>query len=112
MTPQNWLSVIGWEGLYEVRADGAVRSVSRTVVRRDGSLQRFRSVALSPQVNAKGYLIVRLSDASNDRRRMARVHRLVAEAFIPNPLGLPEVPAKPLTLPSPRDSQGHSSSQA
>jgi hypothetical protein len=40
-------------------------------------------------INTKGYLVVRLSSPS--KRATARIHRLVADAFIENPDNLPEV---------------------
>lgn len=86
-----WKSVVGWEGIYEVSNFGQVRSISRLIARQDGSTQRFRQCILSPRKNSTGYLIVTLSDLSNGRRATVRVHRLVAEAFIPNPMSLPEV---------------------
>ena len=39
--------------------------------------------------NGKGYMCVNLND--NDKRRSCKKHRLIAEQFIPNPDGLPEV---------------------
>ena len=44
---------------------------------------------LAPQEDNKGYLRVRLS--LHDRKTTAKVHRLVAVAFIPNPKGKPQV---------------------
>lgn len=86
-----WKPVVRWEGLYEVSNLGRVRSVSRLIKKQDGSLQRFRAHLLTARKNGTGYLTVSLSDLSNGRKATARVHRLVAEAFIPNPLALPEV---------------------
>jgi hypothetical protein len=64
----NWKPVVGWSR-YEVSDSGELRNV--TGGRRVGQW-------LSDQ----GYALARLSGP----RRMVRVHRLVAEAFIPNPL--------------------------
>nr|DAM38419.1 MAG TPA: homing endonuclease [Caudoviricetes sp.] len=86
-----FLPVVGWEGIYQVNDGGDVLSIPRVILRRDGSKQRFKGKKLKPFLNEAGYLVVRLSDASNGRREVARVHRLVAEAFIPNPNAKPEV---------------------
>lgn len=65
-----------FEQLYAVTSDGRVYS--------------FRSKKfLSPRSNPQGYLFVALCDRG--RRQDRAIHRLVAEAFIPNPLHLPEV---------------------
>ncbi len=38
-----------------------------------------------------GYKLISLTEWQEQKRKVFRVHRLVAEAFLPNPLGLPEV---------------------
>lgn len=81
--------VVGWEGFYEVSDAGEVFSISRTVVRSDKTIQTWKAKQLRAMVNSKGYLVVRLSRPSH--RKVARVHRLVAEAFLPNLASLPEV---------------------
>ncbi|MDR4579267.1 NUMOD4 domain-containing protein [Klebsiella pneumoniae] len=86
-----FLPVVGWEGIYQVNECGDVISLPRVILRRDGTKQRFNGGPLKQFLNTNGYCVVRLSDASNGRREIARVHRLVAEAFLPNPYGKPEV---------------------
>lgn len=59
----------GYEGLYAVTRDGRVWS--------------FRSKKfLKPRENYKGYLLVCL--CGKEKNKHAQIHRLVAEAFIPN----------------------------
>lgn len=48
-----------------------------------------RNKALSPFLHRKGYLMVTLFNKG--KRRNIYVHRLVAEAFIPNPLNKPTI---------------------
>lgn len=86
-----WRSVVGWEAIYEVSDAGEVRGCVRTLSKRDGTTQRIRARSLCQTKQSAGYLLVRLSDTTSGRRVQARTHRLVADAFIPNPTGRPEV---------------------
>lgn len=80
--------VVGYGGEYEVSNWGQVRSVERTVFQK-GGVWRYQSYVLSQDVNKRGYHRVVLS--KGNRRRTANVHRLMAEAFLPNPENLPMV---------------------
>ena len=73
-----WKPVKGFAGLYEVSNKGNVRSLKWY----GGSKVR----ELSQAENKKGYRQVNLC---NGKGNMRYVHRLVAEAFIPNPNNLP-----------------------
>lgn len=86
-----WRKVVGWENMYEVSDTGLVRSIDRSVFKRNGVLQNFKGKQLNSWLNSNGYPLVRLSDSTNNRRWMASCHVLVATAFIPNPLNKPEV---------------------
>lgn len=82
-----WKSIVGWEGFYDVSSFGRVRSLRR--IGNDGRLIKERIMRLS---RTRGdYLTVMLKDASTRRKKRYRVSRLVAEAFIPNPLKLEQV---------------------
>lgn len=72
-----WKDVVGFEGLYKVSNYGRVFSVRSNII-------------LKPNVNnrGQGYLQVGLHDGKNHTKP---IHRLVAEAFIPNPNGYPQV---------------------
>lgn len=72
----------GYEGLYEISETGEVFSKVTTASRRKGKLKPF--------VNVGGYLRVNLYDISGNPTKKY-IHRLVAEAYIPNPHGFPAV---------------------
>lgn len=76
-----WRDIEGFEGLYQVSNLGNVKSL--------GNNKNKKEKILKPSKNIWGYLQVWLI---KDGRRYAKtVHRLVAEAFIPNPDNLPEI---------------------
>ena len=74
-TTEEWRDVKGYEGKYQVSNKGNVRT-----------FQRDRSMLMKLK-DWFGYKVVMLWN--NKVRKDAKVHRLVAEAFIPNPDNLP-----------------------
>lgn len=87
---ERWLPVSGFETRYEISNFGRVRSVERIVRQRYPSgvmsNRRVRSKILALNTWGAQYpgITLRYEDGSGVR---AMVHRLVAEAFIPNPDG-------------------------
>lgn len=77
MMKELWKPIAGYEGLYQVSNHGNVRS-----------LFRYKKT-LKPWAIGTGYLMVYLSKGKS--RRAFLVHRLVANAFIPNPENKPQV---------------------
>lgn len=81
-----------YEGMYQVSSDGRIMSLGRFVV--NGRKGRKLPQYVPPcerkcSLHGTGYLTIRL--ANQGVVCTHRVHRLVAKAFIPNPLGLPFV---------------------
>lgn len=76
-----WKSITDYEGLYEVSNLGRVKSL--------GNNKSRKEKILKPAKDRKGYLYVIL--CRNGKVKNFKVHRLVAEAFLPNPEGFPEV---------------------
>ena len=85
MTEEIWRPIVGYEGLYEVSSYGRVRSLDRY-----DNKNHFRKGLIMKQNNdGRGYMSVIL--CLNGKIKKYLVHRLVAQAFIPNPDNLPEV---------------------
>lgn len=83
-----WKPVAGYEGYYEVSDAGDVRSIDRIVKKWDGE-KLSRGRVLAPSVNLQGYLFVELFRDGIGKPKT--IHRIVAEAFIPNPTNLPQI---------------------
>ena len=73
-----WKNVVGYEGLFSVSNLGNVRN------EKTGSI-------LKQYVNKRKYCLISLSCDNWKTRKTYRVHRLVAEAFIPNPNNHPYI---------------------
>lgn len=66
---------------YEVSNYGKVRSLDRSIKKKDGKIYNIKGRMLSLINNGDGYNQVSLGRS----QKSVRVHRLVAESFLPNP---------------------------
>ena len=82
-----WKSIEGFEDLYEVSNLGRVKTLGKTVTYKDGRVYTYPEKIIN-QIMARGYYYVNLRRLDKSREYWA-VHRIVAEAFIPNPEHLP-----------------------
>ena len=73
-----WKDIKEYEEIYQVSTLGNIYSVRR-------------GRELKQMIHMHNYLLVDLYNGGKKTRKMKRVHRLVAEAFIPNPLNKREV---------------------
>lgn len=76
-----WKDIKGYEGRYQVSNMGRVKSLNYHRERKEK--------LLNPSEDSYGYLIVLLY--KDGKRKLAKVHRLVAETFLNNPDNLPSI---------------------
>ena len=88
-----WRDIENYEGLYQVSNFGQIRSIDRLVKQRLG-VRLAKGQILKPAQNPKGYFAVSL--CKENKAHTFTVHRLVANAFIPNPDNLATVNHKNL----------------
>lgn len=88
-TYEIWKDIEDYEGWYQVSNTGRVRSVDRVVQHADGISSTLKGRVLKPRSDKCDYLVVHL--CKDGKRTTKTAHRLVAQAFIPNPEGLPQV---------------------
>ena len=86
---EEWKAIQGYEGIYEVSNFGNVRSLPRYKRGNFDSKVFIEGKTIKQVKNNRGYYIVQLS--KNNKVKNFSVHRLVAEAFIPNPNNFPQV---------------------
>lgn len=73
-----WKNIEGYEGMYQVSNEGRVKS-----------LKFGKEKIMKPNKDRNGYLNINLR--KDEKRRIFAIHRLVAQAFLPNPNNYEEV---------------------
>ena len=82
MIEEIWKPVVGYEGLYEVSSYGRVRSLDKYVKYKSKGYRLHRGRILTGSISRCGYIMCHIR--VNEVSKYYLVHRLVAEAFIPN----------------------------
>jgi len=96
MEKETWKPVTGYEGLYEISSHGKVKRLEKQTKFGDNSkkLTTLEEKILKSNINTRGYRQIGIYKKIEGERKvkMARVHRLVAQAFIgENPIDKPQV---------------------
>lgn len=84
-----WEPIANTDNVYWVSSLGRVRSIDRIISYSDGRKELKEGSEIIGSVTRNGYRIVGLT--VNKIRKYYTVHRLVAEAFIPNPENKPQI---------------------
>ncbi len=86
---------MGYEGRYQVSNIGRIKSLGRMVYSghnyQSARYQPTRILQIMTHVRDSYELINLYDSKSNPKNRTAKVHRLVGDAFIPNPKNYPEI---------------------
>lgn len=90
---EKWKDISGYEGLYRISNKGNIKRMPKNIYNNsllgNNKYYKCKEKILTPHDNGGGYYIVTLT--KNRKRKTLKVHRLVAETFIPNPENKPQV---------------------
>ena len=87
---EEWKNVVGYEKLYIISNLGRVKSLERYRYDKRNGNRLYKEKLLRFSRGCRGYLQVNLSRKSTGKNTIT-IHRLVATAFIFNPLNKPQV---------------------
>jgi hypothetical protein len=88
MQNEIWKRIKGYENYY-ISNKGNVLNVYKKAIKRNSKEKEISFRLLKTSADSCGYHLVSLY--KNKTNKSFKVHRLVAEAFIPNPKGLPQI---------------------
>jgi hypothetical protein len=86
-----WLPLKGYEGLYEGSNWGRIKSLRRTIKTKDRKQKTVKESILNPSIDGAGYYSVTLQPKDGHKKITQKLHRLIANTFIPNPENLPQL---------------------
>ena len=83
-----WKDIKDYEGLYQVSNLGRVKSLEKVIVQKNRTFVKKEKI-LKSNMNQYGYLYVNLYHYKKGKGNL--IHRLVGNAFIPNPNNKPTI---------------------
>lgn len=78
-----WKDIVGYENHYQVNELGQIRTLKNSSLQKAGTI-------LKSQINKKNGYVYQMV-YKDGKQKLLRVHRVVANAFLPNPNNLPQV---------------------
>lgn len=84
---EKWVDIIGFENKYQISNFANVRSIDCPKINKNGHTFTRKGKLLKTSVNEFGYKVIVFH--FNYKSKSKFIHRLIAEAFIPNPGNLP-----------------------
>ena len=89
MENEVWRDIEGFENKYQISNYGRVKSLSRIRKNKGNSVATIKERILKGKSDKDGYIEYALCIGSHKKMKFFRAHRLVAQAFIPNPNNYP-----------------------
>lgn len=89
MEQEIWRDVVGYEGIYLISSLSNLKSIDRVIKMKNGESFFRKGRNITIRKNNFGYYETRL--CKNGSKKSVFLHRVIAEAFIPNPDNLPQV---------------------
>ena len=91
MNEEVWKDVVGYEDRYQVSSIGRIRSKDIILHKSDGKTEFRKGRIVRLHLSKTGYPQYLFSNGVEKPRKLMRVHRVVAMAFIPNPENKPNI---------------------
>ena len=91
MSGEIWKDIEGYEGKYQISNLGRVKSCKRVRKSKNNSITIVSEKILKGKIDKDGYIEYGLCIGNHKQMKFYRGHRLVAQAFLPNPDILPVV---------------------